>query len=215
MSLIDPFNGPITTGGITPTGAATVNLEGEIADGGNRIDAVVTGSNAAGGIVTFIKTSQFNGCNTTTLTGNFAVAGSGMLLPNFASTGLPGTGTSSSTSLLGAVAVGKGAFTFGSASTFGTPFNVVGRFLVDSLGGLVTDAAAAQSPVKRSLTGTYTVNTDCTGTAQLIDASGLTRNIAFVIVNETPQNVVATQRSELKFVFTDPGIIGGGTASPQ
>jgi hypothetical protein len=57
---------------------------------------------------------------------------------------------------------------------------------------------------------------DCTGTARLVDANGVVRNISFVLVNEaTPVGTVSTGAQSLRFVFTDPGVIGSGTASPQ
>jgi hypothetical protein len=54
---------------------------------------------------------------------------------------------------------------------------------------------------------------DCTGTARLVDSSGVTRNIGFVLVNEAAsiQNV----DQAIRFVFTDPGVIGEGSASQQ
>jgi hypothetical protein len=173
--------------GVTP--GATVTLEGELVDG--RIEAVVTGPGSAGAIVTFVKSYQFNGCSNSSLSGGFSLLGTGVLLPS-------ATGTGSST------ATGS-AFAFGAQGTLGTPFTILGRLLPDGSGHFFSDAGTL-IPSKRTLTGTYTVNVDCTGTAQWSDASGSTRNVAFVLFTGTPS---------FHFVFTDPGVIGGGTATQQ
>src|SRR5207244_2104376 len=94
-------------------------------------------------------------------------------------TGIGGTGaTTPSTTTTG------GAFIPGVGSPMGTPFIVLGRFVADGAGNLVTDFSASTSPVKKSITGTYTVNDDCTGTARIADSTGLARSISFVLVNE-------------------------------
>lgn len=208
MTLRDPFT---AASGTTPTTGPSVTLEGELVDG--RIEALTTGATTAGALVTFVKTSQFNGCTVGTVAGNFAVVGSGMV-----ATGFPGTTAvtgSGSTPLIPLTTTG--AFVYGPTSTLGTPFNLLGRFNADGLGNLTPDVTT--SPLKRTLTGTYSVNVDCTGTMQITDSAGITRNTRFVLVNESaPVGNSSTGTvgiQSLKFVFSDTGVIGLGTASVQ
>jgi len=207
VTLSDPF-----TGGAATT---TLTLEGEILDSAtsNEIDLVGTGPNAAGGVLTLTRTSQFNACSNASIFGNFGVVGGG-LFNSTAGPGIPtGTGTVTATT-------GTGAFVNGATTPLGTPFQLLGRFNADGSGNFTLDVPATTSPLKRNLTGTYTVNVDCTGTAKLVDQAGVTRNISFVLVNETAacsvSAVVQTSvRQALQFVFTDTGVIGSGTARPQ
>jgi len=190
-----------TPSAIVTTTGPTVTLEGELVDG--RIEAVVTGPNSTGAIVTFVKSSQFNGCTNSSLSGSFGLLGTGMATSSTTGTGVS-TGTGS-------------AFAFGAPGTLGVAFTILGRLIPDGSGHFFTETGS-QTPLKRTLTGSYTVNVDCTGTAQLNDASGSTRNITFVLINDsTPVggNVVITGAPSFRFVFTDPGVIGGGTATQQ
>jgi hypothetical protein len=206
MTLNDPFVTTTPAPGTVLTSPTAVTLEGELS--GGQIDAVVTGANAAGASVTFVRTSQFNACSNANLLGNFSVVGSGFALPATGTTTDPGTGTTTTTA----------AFTPGFAGTLGTPFGLLGRFTADGLGNLAADNAATPSPLKRTLTGTYTVNVDCTGTAKFIDANNTTRNASFVIVNEAApsgSNNSNAGNQTLRFGFTDTGVIGSGTATAQ
>jgi hypothetical protein len=90
----------------------------------------------------------------------------------------------------------------------------LGRFVADGNGNFTHDAAGLASPVSLGITGTYTVNPDCTGTAKLIDASGIGRNISFVLVEQSSQAVIGASQ-QLNFVFSDPGVFGSGYADPQ
>jgi hypothetical protein len=210
MSLRDPF--PATAGGVvTTTGGPTVTLEGLIIDG--RIEAVMTNPNAAGATITFVKTSQFNACSNTNLTGTYGLVGSGAIVPG-AVTPAATTGVGIGTATTG------GSIATGTLTTLGTAFNILGRFNADGNGVFLPDltTVTTTSTVRRTIVGTYTVNIDCTGTARLVDSTtGATRNISFVLVNETaPVGTVATaSQQSLRFVFTDPGVIGGGTAALQ
>lgn len=198
MSIRDAF----LTG--TATGP-TVNLTGVVR--GDHIEAIMTGPNAAGAVVTFARTSQFNACTNASLAGAFSVLGSGLTTPGFVNPGTP-TG----------VNLTGGPFTQGQATPSGTAFTVLGRFTADGSGILLAPSGVPTATANRTLTGTYSVNTDCTGTMRLSDAAGNTRNVAFVLVNEAagvasapgPQ---ASQQS-LRFVFTDTGVIGSGTSKP-
>lgn len=113
-----------------------------------------------------------------------------------------------------------GAFLSGATGSFGTPFNLLGRFVADGNGNFVNDTAGVQSPLTASLSGTYTVNSDCTGTGKLIDQSNISRDINFVLSNNSAQCSTATSAQsscvqQLQFVFSDPGVFGSGTATQQ
>jgi len=202
MTIRDPFLTGTNTG-------PTVNLTGVVL--GNRIEAIMTGPSAAGATVTFVRTSQFNNCTVASLNGPFAITGTGMTLPGFVN-----PGTSTGVNLTG------GPFTPGQPSNLGTAFNLFGRFTADGSGILLTATGAPQATVNRTLTGTYTLNADCTGTMRVADAAGNTRNLSFVLVNEgnrfggpPPIPIQGQQQQQsLRFVFTDPGVIGQGTAHP-
>ena len=101
------------------------------------------------------------------------------------------------------------------ASTTGTPAAVplFGRLVSNGDGTFGLDALGQKSALPgRQLTGTYTVNPDCTGTAQVVTSDGATRNLNFVIVRS---DVGACQsggsvQPELLFGFTDQGVSGIG-----
>jgi hypothetical protein len=90
----------------------------------------------------------------------------------------------------------------------------LGRFVADGNGNFVQDSAAVASPVNLNLAGTYTVNSDCTGTARLTDSSGIARNLSFVLVEQSSQANMGP-RQQLNFVFSDPGVFGSGYADQQ
>jgi hypothetical protein len=101
----------------------------------------------------------------------------------------------------------------GSAPTT-APFSILGRFVADGAGNLVEDAIAQASPLSnRKVTGTYTVNMDCTGTATLITADGKKRGANIVIVTQGSDLTNGPQA--LEFSFTDPGVVGSGVAQQQ
>ncbi|HTM47764.1 MAG TPA: hypothetical protein VL285_03745 [Bryobacteraceae bacterium] len=228
MTVGDPFSTTTTTpiGGVfgapgVNLGSHTVNLEGVIVDSGNssEIHLVVTNAGGAGATVTMVKTSQFSSCTNASIFGNYAVSGQGMVTSATATGtttggGLTGGGGVTTTGTTGTA----GAFTSGVAGSLGTPFLLLGRTVADGAGNLVTDFSSTNATVKRAITGTYTVNADCTGTARLQDTSGVARNISFVLVNEAAacSNGLQTgARQSLQFVFTDPGVIGSGEARQQ
>jgi len=215
MSIRDPF--PATAGGaLTTTGGSTITIEGEIIDG--RIEAIETGQNAAGATLTFVRTAQFNACTTASLTGSWGVVGSGVAVPGAT---LPPTSNVNGLPATGTVGGAGSAFSLGVAGALGTPFNLLGRATADGNGNFIADVLSAASTVKRTLLGTYAVNLDCTGTAALVDqASGFTRNIAFVLVNDLPASTTSTSvttftQPTIRFAFSDPGVIGSGVAALQ
>ena len=192
ITLNDPFTPPAADG--TATGPK-VTLEGEVVD--NRIEAAVTGSNAAGATVTFVRVSQ-NSCSNASLQGNFSIVGSGFGQANSSSSATPG------------------AFMPGANGALGAPFSLLGRFTADGNGILVPDASGISSPFKRTLIGTYNVSVDCTGTATLVDSAGVTRNIGFVLANDNRCVSGPTSANQsLQFVFTESGFVGNGSATRQ
>jgi hypothetical protein len=147
-----------------------------------------------------------------------------------AQTGASGTGTvlslkkmaqfsaCSNASLSGTFGILAPGFTAGAPGT-GTlaPFNLVGRISADGAGNFGLDRSVGAPLQQRQFTGTYTVNTDCTGTARLVDPDRRTRNISFVLVSPSSTvvnpntNDPSPARVELQFVFTDSGVTGTGT----
>ena len=92
---------------------------------------------------------------------------------------------------------------------------MLGRSALDGSGMLTTDASGLAQAL--DITGSYSVNADCTGTGHLVDSTGVTRNIGFVLVNRGAQCSIGAgaqsgSRQELDFVFSDPGVMGSGIA---
>jgi hypothetical protein len=81
----------------------------------------------------------------------------------------------------------------------------VGRVTSDGKGNLAaTDTiSAAGTILRRTITGSYSVNADCTGSGQFTDNFGLTVHLDFVITSGT---------DEFQFIQTDPGTIFTGLA---
>jgi hypothetical protein len=168
--------------GLTPTQASTT-FEGVVVEGGNEIDLTQTGS-SAGAIVTLRKTQQ--SCTIDGLSSSFGISATGV-------TTTP-------------------AAIFGSTATV-APFSILGRFVANGAGNLVTDSIAQASPLtNRQVTGTYTVNVDCTGAATLTTSDGKKRGANFVIVTQG-SNLTGPQT--LEFAFTDAGVVGFGLAQQQ
>jgi hypothetical protein len=237
MTLTDPFATNTPTPGVTTTTAAPVTLTGFVSANGAELD--MNGANGA--VVKFMRTSQAGNCSNSYLSGDFTISGNGFYLVS-ASNGQTVTGTTpgqttpgtttgpclnSQTGTTAGTTTGTtaqsgsctGAFTPGVTGFLGTPFNLLGRFVADGSGMLTTDFSGQQSP-GQSVTGTYAVNADCTGTAHLVDAAGIARNISFVLVNQAAQCYIGASpqgsaRQQLDFVFSDPGVIGSGTAQLQ
>jgi hypothetical protein len=71
-------------------------------------------------------------------------------------------------------------------STSAQPYSLVGRFFADGKGGVTGNGAEAFAGVISHLTftGTYTVNADCTGTANLTFNDGGVAPLEFIIVDD-------------------------------
>ena len=115
-------------------------------------------------------------------------------------------------SLTGAFGVVSQASMVGTGTT-PTAVPLFGRLASNGDGTFGVDALGQKSALPElQLTGTYTVNPDCSGTAHIVTSGGVTRNINFVIVQS---DVGACQsggsvQPELLFGFTDSGVCGIG-----
>ena len=223
MTLTDPFIANAST--LTTTPGLPVTLTGYISSNGAELD--MFGSNGA--TVTFLK--QSGNCNNSSLNGDFTISGTGFYFPS-AGNGLTTTvgqpavtpsGTTTGPCVNGTATTSGsgciGAFTTGATGALGTPFSLLARFVADGNGVLTTDFSGQQS-TGQNVTGIYSVNADCTGTAHVVDAAGITRNISFVLVNQAAQcslgaSSQSSGRQALEFVFSDPGVMGGGIAQLQ
>jgi len=169
--------------GLTPT-QATATFEGVLVVGGNEIDLTQTSSSGGTSLI-LRKTKQ-----SCTIDGVFS------------SFGISATGVTTTPNAI-----------VGSTPTT-APFSILGRFVADGAGNLVQDAIAQASPLNnRKITGTYTVNMDCTGTATLITADGKKRGANIVIVTQGSDLTNGPQA--LEFSFTDSGTVGSGVAQQQ
>lgn len=193
MTLRDAFspNATLPSGTGGPL-TATATLEGVLVDNGDEIDLVQTAVGAGtGALVTLRKTAQFNGCTNGSLVGSFGFE---------------------------AIGVENGPAPAVGATPSQVGLNIVGRLVADGQGNFVTDALASLSPLKRQITGTYTVNSDCTGTAVLIDSNGKTRNATFVLTREGASCSSGSQSGNanaVRFGFTDSGVFATGIAKQQ
>ena len=162
----------------------SATFEGVAVAGGNEIDLTQTGS-TAGTTISLKKTGQ--SCTIDGLSSSFGISATGLTTaPNATIGSMPTT----------------------------TAFGILGRFVADGAGNLVEDAMAQASPLtNRQVTGTYTVNVDCTGTATLATADGKKRGANFVIVTQGSDLTNGPQT--LEFAFTDAGVVGSGLAQQQ
>lgn len=100
-----------------------------------------------------------------------------------------------------------------------TAFGISGRLIGDGLGHLITDGFSLSSPMAQQLTGTYTVNLDCTGSAKIAMGDGTSATVNFVLVHEYNAAVgtAAPQihRKRLMFAVTGQGVAGTGFATAQ
>jgi hypothetical protein len=90
------------------------------------------------------------------------------------------------------------------------PFASVGTQTFDGQGGTTAKAMVSQNGtiIPVTITGTYSVNPDCTGTFTLqISPLGLTTHTFFVI-----DHVIDYGETEFQAVLTDPGLVVTGIA---
>ena len=95
------------------------------------------------------------------------------------------------------------------------PFAGLGTETFDGNGGVTGNATGSfnGNPDSGTFTGTYTVNSDCTGTMTSKFSNGFTAHAYFVLV-WTP-TATGTSLSEFHFISTDPGIVETGIARRQ
>jgi hypothetical protein len=88
------------------------------------------------------------------------------------------------------------------------PVAAVGFATADGAGNLTaTDTVSANGTlIRRAISGTYTVNANCTGQLTFTDNFAQTTHLDFVVT----QN-----RQEFNFIQTDPGAVTTGTAKKQ
>jgi len=198
-----------TSGTMTPVSAT---FEGVVLNHGNDIELVQTGSQATGAVVEMRRTLQFSGCTNASLTGAFGVVSQASEVTTTGDgngTGNNGNGNNGNGNN------GNGNNGNGNGNNTGTPTAVplFGRLVSNGNGTFGIDALGQKSALPgRQLTGTYTVNSDCTGTAQVVTSNGVTRNLNFVIVRSDAgvcQSGGSVQ-PELLFGFTDAGVSGIG-----
>jgi hypothetical protein len=192
MTLTDAFSS--TSGGalgLIPTTTPSATFEGVMVQAGNEIDLTQTGT-VTGTTVTLRKTKQ--SCSVSDISSAFGISAAGYV-----------SGTSST------LVTNAGSNT---SSTPDEPFSILGRTVSDGNGNFYIDNIGASSPLtKRQITGTYTVNTDCTGGMTLITSDGTKRGANFVEVSVGP--TINNAPTALQIAFTDPGVIGAGLAQQQ
>lgn len=183
---MSPGGSSSTSGNSATATPVSIKLEGLILNQGAQIDLVQAGASDTSAAVTLQKVFQFGGCTDATLTGAFG------LISQITQTGSTSSGTGGSTT----------GNTAGNGSLTTTSF--IGRLNADGAGMFTTDALASQSPLTAlQLTGTYTVNPDCSGTAQFTDSSGTTSSADFVVVQGlNASSTVGLQRSEPELLLT-------------
>jgi hypothetical protein len=184
LTITDIFATP-GAAGLTPV-QASATFEGVIVQNGSEMDLVQTGNTNAT-LLTLKKTRQFTGCSTDAFVGTFGLSASGV------STLTP----------------------VGATDPIISSFNIVGRLVADGSGAFVTDTQGAISPLTaRQLKGTYSINTDCTGTGTVVSSDGRTRKIVFV-VTAAPTQTGQTAIPGLVIAFSDTGVVGSGQAQQQ
>ncbi len=193
--------------------AASASFEGVLLDGGNEIDLVQSGS---------LNPSTTQSGTVVTPTENAAAAS-----PNAAETSPTGTTVilkrtvqftgCTNTNLNGSFGlVGSGA-----SGISGSPalLSLLGRMVSNGSGQIVLDPVGSSSPlVGLQLSGTYAVNSDCTGTATLSAPNNQSRTIQFVLVNSRPAATGGLQSGaavEIDFVLSGSDVLGSGVAKQQ
>ncbi|HVP47792.1 MAG TPA: hypothetical protein VMT32_14455 [Bryobacteraceae bacterium] len=214
-------NTPPSTTTPSTTTPSTATFEGVVANGGNEID-LAEAKTSTGVAVVLRKMFQTVGCTNASLTGAYDFSAQIFI-------GLPLTapGTSGTTPGTGGTSPGTGGTSPGTGATTGTTpatFPTVARFFANGAGMFTTDSFSQQSSlVERQLTGTYTVNTDCTGTATFTSNGGVSETANFVLVRPLAASQVMVNGAcavstivepDVLFDFTTSGVQGFATARP-
>jgi hypothetical protein len=193
MTLTDAF--VPTSGGavgvVTTSSQPSSTFEGVVVQTGNEVDLTQTGS-VTGTSITLRKTKQF--CSTADVASAYGVSSSGYV-SGASTTTTTNAGTTTTTSP-------------------NVPISILGRMVADGNGTFYRDNIGLTSPLtNREITGTYSVNADCTGATTLTTADGTKHGANFVIVGIGPTLNTASQA--LQLAFTDTGAVGSGLAQQQ
>ncbi len=146
--------------------------------------------------------------NRTTILKTFAIAVAGALVVGITTTAQAAAKGCSNATLKGTYAYTNTGFITAPPAEAG-PFAGVGTQTFDGNGGTTATAWVSQNGniVQVAITGTYTVNPDCTGTLTLqISPVGITGHAFFVI---------SDNGAELRAINTDPGSVITTTARRQ
>lgn len=182
----------MSTGASGSTGSGSglsINLEGLVFSQGARVALMLTGATDTSATVTLQRLLQFGACTDATLNGVFG------LVSQVTSTALPSSGTAGNT------ANGNTSSQSVATSSF------IGRLVADGAGTFGSDALSSQSSLTTlQLTGSYTVNPDCSGTATVTNTTGATYNADFLIVPSLNSTTgMSVQRTEPELLFTLTG----------
>ncbi len=91
------------------------------------------------------------------------------------------------------------------------PFSLIARLASDGAGVFYSDTPGLESPLQKlQITGTYKIQTDCTGTAKFVQ-DGVTRNVQ-VIVAQGAVSFGQIARPSARLVFSDGRIVATGEA---
>ncbi len=203
MTVSDVFAAMSATsssgGRSTSTTPLSASFEGVVLGGGSEIDLAESGT-TTGVNLELRKMVQTTGCTNARLAGTY-----GFMAQIFSGLPLTPPGTN------------------GSAENPPATFPTVARFFADGNGNLSLDNFAQTSSLtNRQLTGTYTVNSDCTGTATFTSGSGVSETANFILVQSPAASrgltgvcAASTVVSpEVLFQFTTTGVEGTATAMP-
>ncbi len=166
-----------------PFTPAKATFEGIVLNRGTEVQLIASGSGVATRL-TLVRMGAPQSCSVGDVNGAYSIVSSGIDL------GAPSASAASASTL-----------------------SILGRVVGDGNGNFVVDQPGLASPLsKRTLTGTYTVNADCTGTAAVIDSDKKTWNLSFILQDPSIRCAIgAAQHKTLSFVFTDPRFPGNGT----
>jgi hypothetical protein len=103
---------------------------------------------------------------------------------------------------------GSYGYTVNGTNLSSGPLAAVGLVSSDGTGNLTASETDSLNGtiVRRTITGTYTVNPDCTGTVTFTDNFNQTTHLDFVAVQD---------QAELRFIQTDSGSVTTGVATKQ
>jgi hypothetical protein len=181
-----------------------------------------TTTSGSGLAIKLVRVLYQNGCSDSNLTGLYGFVLNPTSIQTEASsttttgTGTTGTGTTGTgTSGTGTTATGTGATT-----TASEPSAVIGYLEFDGAGHIVALSSMSASTSTASTftalqyTGTYSVNSDCSGTMKIGNSSSATGTATTTTGSTTSGTSGSSQSLTLNFVITPPQAPGGGAFAP-